>query len=800
MGKSTSERSELNLLDSGRYRSSVSRTPTHSLIIDDVQPQVRSRKEAENLDNATGSSASDFVSQHLKQSPSNIFDFTEEQGLVNEITSTEAGSADLSTALAKLLTKYSNLAHAYQPAERRPRYPYLFLGYRHNVPGDAAFNYEDHEDIIATSRPMSTFHRFLGDTTDFRSVTLYDAISLIECKPLRVFGREQIASYAYELFEVRPEISGAYTLWARPQHYEIMWVDASGIVVSPQFTWSDLTPLRHYVWSLYNPPDTHFPLDTTMKRHIGNPSLWSFHLETNDYCNMKRTFIGSPYGRRTNVYVSSAELHQDSVVVVKDSYPSDEYHDFELEGIKYIHEHGVFPGVVRILPSGGSGPVFPVIKTLSAVRTSVNTNRVKHRLVLGSTGQDLLQASSVLEMLMAIFDILEGECASFVSLVYAHHSRLTLVHRALFKRRNILHRDMSIYNILIRPQHNPKTMEGKTLIDDPPVFIKAILNGLTPASNEQVGVTDESESAILIDFDNYAEFKVEDQVNGSLKDRTGTPMFIARSACAQEVRGVPWFQLKLHEPMPLLEGEAEQLYMQTYGEKAYNDFCDKQGVTFHGVKLPKTFPDDPKYHHLPEHDVESVFWVLYYALIQANPSPQVDVPKKDNNIFYDTMDLFFLHKVHDGADSREPILTKSKKALERTLHPGLASLSDMLIKMIAQILPEYGHLPDLKTKRPEHLHEAMRRILLTQIVKMLKDKDPIPLQAGHPRKYPPDGEKQTETKNEDKTSEATNSGVVSRMKRRAQSTNEVRPKRPCVASEKLNLNEMPQYLSKQRLP
>ena len=39
-------------------------------------------------------------------------------------------------------------------------------------------------------------------------------------------------------------------------------------------------------------------------------------------------------------------------------------------------------------------------------------------------------------------------------------------------------------------------------------------------SNGQEEAIDESESALLIDFDNYAELKVENQVNESLKART----------------------------------------------------------------------------------------------------------------------------------------------------------------------------------------------------------------------------------------------------------------------------------------
>lgn len=144
----------------------------------------------------------------------------------------------------------------------------------------------------------------------------------------------------------------------------------------------------------------------------------------------------------------------------------------------------------------------------------------------------------------------------------------------------------------------------------------------------------------------------------------------------------------------------------------------------------------PEFHHRPEHDVESIFWVLVYTLIQANPRrSKKRVDKTSRSAYWQALGQFQNHTIHDNAigDNRDIILRAAPETLEAMLHPELRSLSGMLVEMIAHINPEYGYLPN--TIDESHLHEAMRRILLEQIVRM-KEK-PIPLRPGEPRPGPP---------------------------------------------------------------
>ncbi len=70
-------------------------------------------------------------------------------------------------------------------------------------------------------------------------------------------------------------------------------------------------------------------------------------------------------------------------------------------------------------------------------------------------------------------------------------------------------------------------------------------------------------------------------------------------------------------------------------------------------------------------------------------------------------------------DSRDPLMNSSLEEIEETLDPQLASLGGMLLDMADQITPEYGYLSPPPAR--DHLHEAMRRLLLEQIVRMDED-------------------------------------------------------------------------------
>ena len=102
------------------------------------------------------------------------------------------------------------------------------------------------------------------------------------------------------------------------------------------------------------------------------------------------------------------EDDEDDFVVIKDAYPDDRRRFQEGALLKLIHEAGIFPGVVRVLEWGDVEGCDGSIITTARPASRKVARRTKKRLVMGSRGSRLSSAKSVKELLMAVFDGVEG--------------------------------------------------------------------------------------------------------------------------------------------------------------------------------------------------------------------------------------------------------------------------------------------------------------------------------------------------------------------------------------------------------
>ena len=177
--------------------------------------------------------------------------------------------------------------------------------------------------------------------------------------------------------------------------------------------------------------------------------------------------------------------------------------------------------------------------------------------------------------------------------------------------------------------------------------------------------------------------------------------------------------------MPELEDEAKRLYEDSYGPGTYADYCDKND-TAHGRTVPETF-SEMEFGHRPDHDVESIYWVLLATLLRAEPRDPL--PDPNLTTYWKLYNIFLTHTIERGApwDSRSLLLGLTDNTIRLALDPRLSSLAPMLTEMARQVRPEYAYLQPAQ----EHLHEAMRRLLLRQIVEM--GEDAIPLKVGYVR-------------------------------------------------------------------
>lgn len=204
-------------------------------------------------------------------------------------------------------------------------------------------------------------------------------------------------------------------------------------------------------------------------------------------------------------------------------------------------------------------------------------------------------------------------------------------------------------------------------------------------------------------------------------------MYIARAISIGHRQGdLPEHQTFLR--MPELSGKSRELYNKTWGEQVYALYCDN-GETRHGAIIPA---EDELYNrwetgitedinHQPCHDVESMFWSLYVTSIQV--VPKCDEPDMIRQPFIQAWEALQEHQIGDPrfqeCDARDAIMVNLPRRIRRMLHPGFSSspLPKLLTALVEHIRPEYELIRE-ELPHQDHLHEAMRRLLLDCIVEM----------------------------------------------------------------------------------
>lgn len=183
--------------------------------------------------------------------------------------------------------------------------------------------------------------------------------------------------------------------------------------------------------------------------------------------------------------------------------------------------------------------------------------------------------------------------------------------------------------------------------------------------------------------------------------------------------------------MPELAGKAKEVYVNSYGQNTYDAYTDTVPNTAHGGKLPEERDRAPSFFHRPDHDVESIFWVLVSSVIMAKP---LDAPDEPSSTFVEVWEILKDHiiKKSQTFDPRNFLLLMTQNIWLEILHPKLSPIVKMMCLLAKQVRPEYGLLNP--PPKPDHLHEAFRRIILEQILSM--GEDPIPLTPNATRSIP----------------------------------------------------------------
>ncbi|KAG8726043.1 hypothetical protein FRC11_000945, partial [Ceratobasidium sp. 423] len=143
----------------------------------------------------------------------------------------------------------------------------------------------------------------------------------------------------------------------------------------------------------------------------------------------------------------------------------------------------------------------------------------------------------------------------------------------------------------------------------------------------------------------------------------------------------------------------------------------------------------------------------YQELDSSNPAPHSDLkfvdqlfhdaestaegplPETDpNEVFCEFFRIVCRHHPQSGNDPRSELCLSSEKYWKSILHPDLVILGQIWRKMFVYIRPEWAYRPELN---PEHVHEALMRLLLAEIVRIDETKGDIALAIGARRTPPP---------------------------------------------------------------
>ena len=120
--------------------------------------------------------------------------------------------------------------------------------------------------------------------------------------------------------------------------------------------------------------------------------------------------------------------------------------------------------------------------------------------------------------------------------------------------------------------------------------------------------------------------------------------------------------------------------------------------------------------HEPQHDAESVFWLLWFLLARANPKDHSPAGSHEQLAYDDFCNDMLSHTVGNMRDSRYGLMTHTLEFYEWTLHRQFKSLGKMLYWM-----GNYLQVPRHKWA-PTHqypAHDMMQLLLLAESVRII---------------------------------------------------------------------------------
>ncbi|EJD48525.1 hypothetical protein AURDEDRAFT_162484 [Auricularia subglabra TFB-10046 SS5] len=367
----------------------------------------------------------------------------------------------------------------------------------------------------------------------------------------------------------------------------------------------------------------------------------------------------------------------------------------EGELLGYLHKDGWLPGLVRYHDFPQSDD------TIQATIKGETHVRFREILHLASVGEPLTQCGTPRQILEVAYDLAE-------------------THLQMLKRK-IIHRDLSWFNVLCNPKHDPATLKDKSELTGIPCVEKIFGN-----DNGQPVV-------LLVDLDHAARTDhIWKPGYRTGIERTGTPMFVAMELSATGLQRVDYNNAldsdlldDLMFDLKAIEGHAD-IYEHAFPGGSGGGFMDNFARVVElekaRLKVRPRLPlfSDPLDLHRAHHDMETVYWDLLWTFVRALPQGSDPYPAGNlANSLGDMCTQMLQHQL--GNEGSRYSYLKPSRSFEEFLHPGLVHFAG-LFRSLSQyfLIPWHRYVRD-GIVEIDHAHHAVRRLLLTEIVLLRTD-------------------------------------------------------------------------------
>ena len=209
------------------------------------------------------------------------------------------------------------------------------------------------------------------------------------------------AAYTSYLLQARPDMVTVQGIYVDSSGFRLVVSSACGASSTTHLKWES-RPFRlllcAWIWRLYEPF-----VDSSITVNIeGNEApTFNIKLPDDEYSNCRIHSAGTAFGRRTIIFACP-----EPEVVIKEQYIETSRTFKEGSILAKIHEKGTFPGVVR---RDWCGPVQPSGNDLIVELKEANEVRKKIRVVLLDKAPSIMDAKTLQEVLVAMYDLLESE-------------------------------------------------------------------------------------------------------------------------------------------------------------------------------------------------------------------------------------------------------------------------------------------------------------------------------------------------------------------------------------------------------